>query len=567
MRKQFPILLALLGISFHLNAQAGLRDTVICDGGSAVLAASTACQLDDSIFTLVDSVPILPGAVTSIVLPVNGICIPFPNVLLQSVTVDISQNITGHLNLFLISPSGETVMLSTGNGGFTNSGYRNVTFLPSAATSILSYVFSAIPPNITVRPEQVGGWGPLVGSVPTGNWILSIQHNQTQALGGQTGLFRSLSLRFNLPPSTTYLWSNGETTPTITVSPNTTTTYTVERTIAPGQALLDTVTVFIQNALNAPQPTCTLALSDMLEWQWATVASAHGYSVSVDGGPFVSIGLQQNFSLDNLSQGQAVSLSVIAEPAPNSPCGSSSPATVVCTTAVCALPTLQFIGNFVLCGNDTDTLTVLPAGLGQYEWSDGATGNSIIMDTAGIFSVTLTDALGCTASASQSVQGFPAPVRPIIVFNNNTISISNGTYATYQWLGNGVPIPGATGPTYTPTLTGYYSVLVSNANGCTTTSLLELFIQIVGLPQLPEQLWAVFPNPAREQLFVELPDVATDGLHWVLYNATGQAVRRWAGDGQTQLSLDVRGLPTGLYRLQGIGQHWRGTRNLVLLGE
>ena len=46
----------------------------------------------------------------------------------------------------------------------------------------------------------------------------------------------------------------------------------------------------------------------------------------------------------------------------------------------------------------------------------------------------------------------------------------NGTGYTYQWRKNGISIPQETTSNYTATATGVYSVVVSNASGCSTTS-------------------------------------------------------------------------------------------------
>ena len=60
---------------------------------------------------------------------------------------------------------------------------------------------------------------------------------------------------------------------------------------------------------------------------------------------------------------------------------------------------------------------------------------------------------------------YPTPAVPIVL-QNGTQLYTNAVSPTYQWYKNGNIIPGATSSTYNPVQYDYYSVRVSNANGC-----------------------------------------------------------------------------------------------------
>jgi len=61
----------------------------------------------------------------------------------------------------------------------------------------------------------------------------------------------------------------------------------------------------------------------------------------------------------------------------------------------------------------------------------------------------------------------------------------------------------------------------------------------------------VFPNPAREQLFINNPDELRE---LVLFNMLGQPVRRMVVENALQVRMDLSGLEQGMYLLNGFDQ-------------
>ncbi len=110
-----------------------------------------------------------------------------------------------------------------------------------------------------------------------------------------------------------------------------------------------------------------------------------------------------------------------------------------------------------------------------YSWSNAATTASITGVIAGTYSVTITDANGCTDSASVTITE-PASVIASAVLDNNascngasdggaTASATGGTTAyTYSWSN------AATTATVTGLAVGTYSVTITDANGCTDSA-------------------------------------------------------------------------------------------------
>ena len=138
-------------------------------------------------------------------------------------------------------------------------------------------------------------------------------------------------------------------------------------------------------------------------------------------------------------------------------------------------PTPSISGTLSFCQGSS---TILNAGSGysSYLWSTGANTQIINVNTAGTFTVTVTNANGCSGSASATTSVNALPVASITpsgtVTTCNTsqlLSATTGAGYNYQWRLNGSNINGATADTYTATASGVYDVVVT-ANGCSATS-------------------------------------------------------------------------------------------------
>jgi ELWxxDGT repeat protein len=111
-----------------------------------------------------------------------------------------------------------------------------------------------------------------------------------------------------------------------------------------------------------------------------------------------------------------------------------------------------------------------------YLWSNGATTDEISNLTAGVYNVTVTDANGCTATASYQVT---QPTQLTASITNSSTACSNiatvnaggGTPGyTYLWSN------GSQSATISGVPVGTYNVTVTDANGCTATASINLTV-------------------------------------------------------------------------------------------
>ncbi len=123
---------------------------------------------------------------------------------------------------------------------------------------------------------------------------------------------------------------------------------------------------------------------------------------------------------------------------------------------------------------------------------------------------------------------------------------------TYQWLQDDSEIPGATNSSFTPTVTGTYSLVVTFQNGCTATSN-GVFVIISGVRDVNRKQLHVFPSPVNEMLYVQ-NDFEGNVLAVEMFDSQGRQIKL---DHRDLSALDVSDLSEGLYCIQVITSEGR----------
>jgi trimeric autotransporter adhesin len=143
-------------------------------------------------------------------------------------------------------------------------------------------------------------------------------------------------------------------------------------------------------------------------------------------------------------------------------------------------------GPTTFCAGGSVALNAPTGGGYTYQWLNGgvpisgATSSAITVSTTGPYAVTVTNALGCSATSAPTIVS--AGLNPVIT-NTGSDSFCVGSHvllgvnlggaagaATYQWKLNGVNIASATAPTYFASQPGVYSASVTVSGGSGTCS-------------------------------------------------------------------------------------------------
>jgi hypothetical protein len=136
------------------------------------------------------------------------------------------------------------------------------------------------------------------------------------------------------------------------------------------------------------------------------------------------------------------------------------------TVASAAAPRLLISGIQSICPGGTTTICA-SAGMTSYLWSNGDTTQCSTFANTGAYTVTVSNAAGCTTSTTVNITQGAVPVCSItgndFICPNSTTTLTAPYGNTYKWN------TGSTRQYIAVRLGGTYSVTVKNAAGCTST--------------------------------------------------------------------------------------------------
>lgn len=241
-----------------------------------------------------------------------------------------------------------------------------------------------------------------------------------------------------------FTWSTGESTPSIFVSPATSTTYTVLASSTAGCTATDSVRINVSPAAVVElgsdisqcgtTPVTLSAASAGSTYIWSTGETTANINVSAPGTYYVDV--------TNTSSGCMASDSIEVSMNP--------------------VPAVSLGSDVTQCGGSV-VLDAQTAGV-TYVWSTGATTSAISVTSTGEYYVTVTNAQGCTNKDTVSITINTIPVADLgsdIASCDRTEILSSpaSTGVSYLWS------TGQTSPTITVATGGTFWLQV-NRNGC-----------------------------------------------------------------------------------------------------
>lgn len=413
----------------------------------------------------------------------------------ESILYDLSgNNRNGVLNNFTLYGTSSNWVAS----GFTSIG----TYTPynNSAAPITGQNKICIGTSTTLSNANSGGkWMSSNTAIATINEVTGLvtpvsPGSTTITYTTSCGLSSTMTIYVNLPPSlgisgtniicsggstvltgmgpvgTTYSWSTGATTSSITVAPNATTTYLVTGTNIDGCSAQVSRTVTVNTA-----PTVTVSGTNTICSGTTTTLTASGATGTTylwnTGAVTASI---------NVSPTATTTYTVTATDAGGCTAQASS------TVTVNAVPIAGISGTNTICSGRSTTLIATGGGGGTtYSWNTGATTFAISVAPAvtTTYTVTLTNAAGCTSQASRIVTVNSIPT--VTASSNSPVTIgtdlelsANGAN-TYVWSGPNGFSSTAQNPVInniTSVASGSYTVTGTSIVGCTNTATVNVTV-------------------------------------------------------------------------------------------
>ncbi|MFN8337409.1 MAG: hypothetical protein U0T36_00135 [Saprospiraceae bacterium] len=325
--------------------------------------------------------------------------------------------------------------------------YSNISYLWSTGETTSS---------INVNPSTTSTYFVTVRDCQGCTYLDSVKVNVNQLptpnINGQSSICIGGTSVLTATGGISYEWSTGETSSAISVTPTTTSAYTVTVTDSKGCKASTNKTVIV-NPLPSPVisgdleiclgQSTTLTVSGGISFEWSTGATTSSITVSPTTNTTYLVMATDGNGCENFTEAL-----VVVNPLP--------------------IPTIS--GNSTICSGETTTLT---AGGGvQYLWNTGETTASISVTLASntTYTVTVTNEKGCSAIKSKliNINSLPIP----IISGNTTFCVGASSVLTAS---GGVTYAWSTGATTSsisinPGLNTIYTVTVTDANGCTASA-------------------------------------------------------------------------------------------------
>jgi len=377
--------------------------------------------------------------------------------------------------------------------------------------------------TVTVNPTP---------SVPT------ITPSATSFCNGSNGVSLASS------SATSYAWSNGAISQSVTVTFGG--TYSVTVGDVNGCTAASTGVVITQNTPEVP-----------------TIAASGPTTFCTGGSVDISVNSANNFSAFAWSNSSTNdSINVVASgtysvtTTDNNNCTAVSNA-ITTNVSNAPTPTISAGGTTSFCSGDTVVLTSTAGD--AYLWSNGATSQSVEVTASGNYSVSVSNSNACLGVGNSNSITVTVTPQPAASFTNTAVGAivtftSNTTDATaYNWtFGDGSSIS-SQNPVHTYTSNGTFTVTLTATNGnCTDVTSSSVTITGVGVQEIVRTIENIrlFPNPNNGNATLEISSTdVTDAVVSIL-DVTGRTIStvyKELNSGINFISINTEEYAGGIY--------------------
>ncbi len=466
----------------------------------------------------------------------------------------IFRNISGYGQNLYLDNINLTGVTSSATAGFTSSNStvcqgQSVTFTDnSTGATSWNWNFGA-----GATPATATGPGPhtvvystagtstvtldVNGGASTSTQTVTVNPLPTVSAGVDQTVCAGSQVTLSGSGAVSYAWDNGVTDGT-PFTPTATTTYTVTGTDANGCTNTDQVIVNVNALPQAPIVTTSgstticvgdsvvLTSSELTGNVWSNGAVTNSVSITTAG------------------------IYTVTYTDPNG-CSATTSGVQVVVNSNPPVPTITASGSLTFCdGNSVDLTSSEPSG---NNWSTGENTNVITVSTSGAYTVTYTDANGCSSTS------LPTDVivnaLPVVTFASLDTTCSNYSPVT---LTGGAPSGGTysgtsvTSGQFDPIIgVGVYTMTYTytDANGCTNNATSDIVVDgCAGIDEHEIENISVYPNPTFGVLNITAEGTELESVR--IYDASGRLVDLIDAGNQSSIKVDMSEYSSGVYTIE-----------------
>lgn len=499
-----------------------------CAGATSTLSASGALTYTWSGTQTTASITVSP--ITSTVYTVSGTdlngCV---NTSTAQVTVNALPSVTA--NSPSVCAGSATTLTASGAATYTWSNAQTTASITVSPVANTVYTVTGTDPNGCVNSftTQV-----------TVNVLPSVTASSSSVCANATATLTASG-------ASTYTWSTGSTTASVTVTPASTSVYTVTGTDLNGcvNSFTTQVTVNALPSVTANSPsvcvggTATLTASGAASYTWSTTQTVATITVS-----------------------PAATTTYTLSGTDLNGCSNSYTATVTVNPA----PTL-IVNSTSICSGSSATLTA--SGVTTYTWSNGTAGNSITVNPTSTTIYTVSGNMaGCPVTVAKTatviVNTLPAvsiaSISTTICNTTNTVNLVGSPFGgTFSGIG-------IVGNTFSPLTAGTGTFVVSyqytGTNACSGIAHTSIVVaNCTGVEELKGQAFGLYPNPASSEIRLDFPDTETRTIS--IYSMSGVLVYSEQVNAMEH-TLMVYELSRGLYVLKVSSTAEQSSKKILL---
>jgi hypothetical protein len=225
--------------------------------------------------------------------------------------------------------------------------------------------------------------------------------------------------------------------------------------------------------------------------------------------------------------------------------------TIVVRQEMAEFPEITHAEDRILCPGDSLRLEA-PGEYARYLWNTGESTQAITVRAAGMYAVTVLSAGGCEGISSPVIVSQRVTEIPTIV-QQGLLLTTTSRVVSHQWFLDSRPINGATGPSFTVSETGRYTVQVVDSCGVVLMSD-EHPVTTLGVAAQPAGFRIdVYPDPSDGLVHLAITG-ARGSVQAELMDLLGRRIAQWrwtaGNDGSLRETIDFRAAPRGMYLLR-----------------